>query len=164
MLGFIGKVGSRKVVGNLDFLAILAVCHHRIAFDAIHIAIATVAGACFGGRFGVQLDRLVVHESSGAVVVAAFQKVVIDIGVEVVDHGFRDHVHISIVTRSRRTVIDHGDTTDGATSPGSHPSNIHLIHGGDQERLPPSPIVRSSKRVVQKSKYRNAHPPVLAVS
>lgn len=158
MLGFIGKTRSREIVRDLDFVAILAISHHCIAVDTIHIAITRT---CFGGRIGVQLERIVLDEGSGAVVVTSSQEIVIDICIKVGDHSFGDIVHISIVTRSRRTVIDHGNTTDGASHPGIHPGHIHLIHDRRLSVFATLAFRLFVEKGCPRSKVVNAHPPFL---
>lgn len=101
ILGLIGEIRSRKIVWELNFVSILAISHHRIALDTIHITITTATGTCFSDRLGVQFHEVVLYERSSTVMVTTFQKVVIDVGIQVVDHGLRDVVHIPIVTRSR---------------------------------------------------------------
>ena len=158
LLGFIGKTGSREIVRDLNFVAIFAISHHRIAVDTIHI---TITRTRFGGRIGVQLERIVLDESSGAVVVTSSQEVVVNIGIKVGNHGFGDVVHISIVTRSRRTVIDHGNTAHRASHPGIHPGHIHLIHDRRSSVFATLVFRLFVEEGCPKSKIVNAHPPFL---
>lgn len=134
LLTFAREIRSRKVIRNLNLVTVLAIGHYRIAFDAIHV-FTTVTRTRFCRGFSVQFDRLVFHESPCTFMIATFQKIVVDVGVEVVDHRLRYVVHISIVTRSRGTVIHHRNTTNWAPSPRVHPRHIHLIHGGTARSL-----------------------------
>lgn len=130
---FVGKAGPREIIWDLDLLAILAVGHHGIAIDTVHVTIAPAPGARLGAGVGVEFDRFVLNEGTRAVVITTFQEVVVDVGIEVVDHHLGTvHVHVAVVTRSRRSVVHHGDTTRRASNPGVHPTNVHLIHGGER--------------------------------
>lgn len=129
-LAFAGKVGAWEVIRDFDFLAIFSIRHHGVAINSIHLVITTMAGTRLDRGFCAEFHCVVLQQGPGTVVVAALEKVVIDVGVEVVDHLLGDIIHGSIVTRSRRAVVDHWDTTDGASGSGVHSSDVHLVHGG----------------------------------
>lgn len=127
-VAFVRKVRARKIIRDFNLLAVLAIGHHGVAINAVHSA--TRAG--LGAIVGVDFDRFVLDEGAGAFVVTTFQKVVIDISVEVGDHELGGvHVHIAVVTRSRGAVVHHWDTADRASNPRVHSSNVHRVHGGE---------------------------------
>lgn len=126
----VGNIWVREIIWDLDLVTILPVGHHSIGVHAIDIAITPISGTRLGIVVGVEFDVFILQESAGAVMVPTLQKVIIDIGVEVVDHDF-GVVHSAVVTRSRGSVVDHRNSTHRASSPGVHP-DIHLVHGGER--------------------------------
>lgn len=159
---FIGKARSRKIIGDLDLLAILSISHHRIAIDTIHVAIAPASRTSLRAIVGVDLNGLVLYECTRTVVVAAFQEVIVDIGVEVVDHHLGIiHVHAAIVTGSRGAVVHHGDTAHRASNPGVH-ANIHLVHGGERWVCSHPCLCTVEQFKLKQFVLANAHPPTQA--
>lgn len=157
---FIGKAWSRKVIRNLDLLAVLSISHHGIAVDTVYVAAVTRAG--FGTIVGVDLNGFVLHKCTRAIVVATFQEIVVNIGVEVVDHDLGVvHVHAAIVTRSCGAVVHHRDTTYRASDPRIHP-NIHLVHGGERWICGHPCLCTGEQFDPKETVNTNAHPPTQA--
>lgn len=128
LLALAGQIRSGEIIGHFDLFPVLAIRHHPVPFDAVGVTVTTVTGARLYGRFGVQLDGLVLDQGSGTVVIAALQEIIIDVRVEVDDHGLGDGIDVSIIPGGGGTVVHHGDASDGAPYPGVDPSHVDLVH------------------------------------